>query len=200
MNKLKFSAFLMAAAIALTSAVGCSTKKRTNNESSNTSGAAYSDISGVGEIQHDVNFGDNTDVNDISYKLNCVIDSGKVKDGLKYIYLDVSIKNNTEQSCDLSGINNFYLITEDGKEISTDVRADIYAKHALEGYEQLLKVAAGSEFNGYVGFAVDTNVNAFTVCFFPTGTDPNDKKNVIKCEVKSGDIVTAPDGMFTETE
>ena len=97
---------------------------------------------------------------------------------------------------ELSGLKNFYLVLSDETEVLPDIRADIYAKRAMTGYQQLLSIDAGSEFNGYIGFLVGQNVNSFTVGFFPTGKD-DDRTNVILCDVKESDIVAAPDGMFT---
>lgn len=195
MKKFKLAVLALAAALAVAPVSACrnNTKKVTSVPDNNP--GAYADISDVGKNKVEVSISEDAEVNDTAFKLNRVIDSGRVKDGLKYIYLDVTIKNSSSDNYDLSGLNNFYLILKDGTEVLTDVRADIYAKQSMKGYEHLEQVAAGAEFTGYIGFTLDESIEEFTACFFPTGTD-DDKTNVVRCEVKAGDIVAAPEGMF----
>ena len=56
------------------------------------------------------------DKNDTVFKLNSVIDSGaKSDDGERYLYLNVTIKNTSDTAYELNALNNFYLVTDDGK-------------------------------------------------------------------------------------
>lgn len=195
MKKLKMAALLVTAVVALTPVFGCRANKKV--KSNNNEVSAYADLPDVGKNKVEVNLEEKAEVKTTSFKLNRVIDSGRVKDGLKYIYLDVTIKNNSDKDYEISGLNNFYLLLPDKTEVLTDVRADIYAKQALSGYEQLNGIAAGSEVTSYIGFAVNENVKDFTACFFPP-TAENEKTDVIRCDVKAGDIIAAPDGLFSE--
>ncbi len=197
MKKRIIPAILLAAFIAAAPLAGCRDNTKKVKPSSNTEASAYADISEIGKNKYDVSLSENADVNETGFKINRVIDSGRVKDGLKYIYLDVTIKNNSADNHDITPINNFYLILKDGTEVLTDIRADIYAKQAMDGYVHLEKVAAGKEFTGYIGFVVDEDVKEFTACFFPTGKN-DDKTNVVRCEITEKDIVTAPEGMFSK--
>lgn len=197
MKKAKISALILSAVIVLTPTFGCRhTRKPAANSESSIS--KYADNPEIGQNKIDVSLNEDTNVNKTSYKINRIIDSGRRKDGLKYIYLDVTIKNESDTDYEASGLNNFYLILDDGTEILTDVRADIYAKQSLTGYEQLLSVPAGSEYTGYIGFCINENINNFTVGFFATA-DNNDKSNVVLCTVKPEDIVPAPEGLFVES-
>lgn len=191
MKKSRISALFLAAAIAFTPAFGC---KKTD-ESSRSSTGQYAQFPEIGKNQINVSLGESTSLNDTSYTLNSVIDSGRIKDGLKYIYLDVTIKNESDKPYKMSGLNNFYLLLDDGTEILTDVRADIYAKQSVNGYEQLLNIAAGSEYNGYIGFCIDENISDFKVGFFATGVT-DDRSSVVFCEIKADDIISAPEDMI----
>ena len=201
MKKTSISALLLAAVIAFTPAAGCRFNSTKVDEESSSSSAAkeYAQMPEIGQNEISISLGENTTLNDTSYTLNGVIDSGREKDGLKYIYLDVTIRNESEKPYEMSGLNNFYLILDDGTEVLTDVRADIYAKQSLSGYEQLLNVAAGAEYNGYIGFCVDKSVDKFKVGFFATGVT-DDKASVIFCDIAPEDITDAPRDMFTESE
>jgi hypothetical protein len=199
MKKIKTSALLITAVIAVISATGCSNTTKTTSSTSESSAYVYADDPEVGQNTVDVELNEDTQVNDTVFKLNGVIDSGRVKDGLKYIYLDVSITNESDTDYELNGLNNFYLLLDTGVEIHTDVRADLYAKQALTGYEALLTVPAHSEYNNYVGFCLDESIDSFTVGFFPTETT-DDKSNVVLCEIKPEDIQAAPDGMFVDID
>lgn len=194
MKKFKISALLLTAVLALTPVFGCSGE--TSEPEISLEGTGYAALPDVGKEKVNVSMNEDTDINETPYKLNRVIDSGRIQDGQKYIYLDVTIKNTSDKTMELSGLKNFYLVLSDETEVLPDIRADIYAKRAMTGYQQLLSIDAGSEFTGYIGFLVDQNVNSFTVGFFPTGKD-DDRTNVILCDVKESDIVAAPDGMFT---
>lgn len=198
MKKLKIPAFILAAVIAFTPTVSCRFNKKPASSESSSSLSRYADNPEIGKEKIDVSMNEDASRNLTSYKLNSVIDSGRVKDGLKYIYLDVTIKNESDKEYTANGLNNFYLILDDGTEILTDVRADLYAKQSINGYEQLLTIPANSEFEGYIGFCIEESITSFTVGFFPTG-DTDDKSSVILCKVEPEDIIPAPEGMINES-
>ncbi len=195
MKKARLAVLLVAAVLSLTPAAGCRKKpiERTSSAS------AYADISDVGKNKVEVKLEEKAEVNNTAFKINRVINSGRVKDGLKYIYLDVTISNTSSDNYEITGLNNFYIILPDNTEVIPDVRADIYAKQAMEGYSQISEVKAGQELSAYIGFVVEESVTDFTACFFPTGT-ADDKTNVIRCEVKAKDVIDAPEGMFKALE
>lgn len=199
MRKFKITALLLAAVLTLTPTFGCKDKNNTSSESSSASNYDavnnYADNPEIGKDKIEVQAGEEAKHNSTAYKLNNVIDSGKVQDGLKYIYLDVTIKNESDKAYETSGLNNFYLSLSDGTEITTDVRADLYAKQHITGYEKLMSLPAGGEFTGYIGFCIDENISEFTVNFFPTG-DTDDRSSVVKTDIKADDIIPAPEGMI----
>ncbi|MDD6278683.1 MAG: DUF4352 domain-containing protein [Acutalibacteraceae bacterium] len=202
MKKMKIAALLMAALIAAVSAAGCNKHKKDPaiSNSTNNPNKTYSEIEGVAEIEHNVSMNEDADVNNTQYKLNRVIDSGVVKDGKKFIYADITIKNTSDVEYEITAINNFYVSLPDGSEIASQPNTQVYAINHLNGYEKISSVGAGEEFNGYIGFALDTSVTDFTICFFPTGKDYNDKKDVVRTEISAADVIPAPEGMFTPEE
>lgn len=197
MKKFKFAVLFLAAAIAIIPSTGCRLNSSSDSDSSSDS-SGYAGMSDVAVTQMTTSLGDETTVDSTTYTLNRVIDSGMVKDDLKYIYLDVTIKNSYDEDYETNALNNFYLILEDGTEITTDIRADNYGKQSIDGYEHLSEIPAGGEFSGYIGFCVDEDVTDFTVGFFVTGSDINDKSTVIYCSVGDGDIISALDGFIIE--
>lgn len=196
----KISALIAAAVLAAASFAGCSDTKKPSDPSSRPSSSSEASSNStsreIGKVKIDVNINDETELNNSTFKLNKVIDSGNIIiDNQKYIYLDVTIKNNMDELYKVNALNNFYLLTDDGTEIYMDIRADIFAKQYISSYEQLLEIPAGEEFNGYIGFTIPTNLTSFTVCYFATGTT-NDKESVIRCPVTPQDIIPAPEGFI----
>lgn len=192
MKKSKLTALLLAAAIAVVPLAGCRTSKKTKTVN-NSNAQGYAAIPGIGEDSDTVKLGEEISKNNTSYTLNKVIDSGYVQDGLKYIYLDVTIKNTSDDDYELNDINNFYLILDDSTEVLPHISADTYAKQHINGYENLSEIPAGGEFNNYIGFAIDEKIDSFTVGFFPTATDINDKSKVVYTEIALQDISAAPE-------
>lgn len=188
----KITSLVLAAFIAVAPLTGCGTKKSGSKSSKNT----YSANKEIGKNKINVSINETTDLNDTTFRINRIIDSGKTTDdGLKFIYVDVTIKNNMDTAYDVNALNNFYLILDDKKEVFTDIRTDIYAKQSVEGYQQLLEVPANSEFNGYIGFLLNPDVTSFTLCYFAT-KNKNDKETVIRCPITKNDIISAPSGFI----
>lgn len=192
MKKFKCSAFLCAVLLSACSLAGCA-------DSSDpplipkTSSSSQPQTQQQQEIN--VAVAEEADKNDTVFKLNSVIDSGAKSDnGERYLYLDVTIKNTSDSDYELNALNNFYLLTDDGKEIGFNIKTQIYAASNFKGYTaNPFKVPANGEFTGYIGgFCVPEEQNNFTVCFYPTGTDDNNKSNVIKVPVTIANIVSAP--------
>lgn len=194
MKKFKSAAFLCAIVLSLSPLAGCSsTDEQVSSAPSSSSSSAVREKTEREEIN--VSVAEEADKNDTGFILNSVIDSGaKAESGERYLYLDVTIKNTSDTKYELNVLNNFYLLTNDGKEIGFDVRSQIYAANNFKGYtSNPFEVPANGEFKGYIGgFCVPEEQNNFTVCFFPTGTDDTNKENVIKVPVTLANIIAAP--------
>ena len=134
--------------------------------------------------------------NETSFTLNRVIDAGaQTENNEHYIYLDITVKNPTPTEYELTMLNNFYLTLKDGTELSSAVRTQLYAINNLSDkfVKSPFTVPANGEFSGIVGgFSVPEGTNEFTVGFFPTKEDDNNKSNLFQVEVKPSDIIQLP--------
>lgn len=189
MRKHRITALILCAALALVPASSC--KK---NKKSNSSETKQSDAANIGINEINVGISEEADENDTVFKLNSVIDAGKqTEKGEHYIYLDVTIKNNTDNSYSLNTLNNFYLIMPDSSEVFSSVRTQLYAiNNFKEGIfsSDPFEIPANGEFSGYIGgFVLEEGKKEFTVCFFPTKENQNDKEDVIKVKI-TPDMVT----------
>ena len=191
MKNLKYPALLCAALLSVCQFSGCSDSSEIPMIPKSSSSVPTT------QPREEINaaVSEQTDKNDTGFILNSVIDSGMKSDsGERYLYLNVTIKNTSDSEYELNALNNFYIITDDGKEIGFDVRTQIYAANNFKGYtSNPFTVPANGEFTGYIGgFSVPENQDNLTVCFFPTGTDDNNKSNVIKVPVTAQNIIPAP--------
>ncbi len=191
MKIFKFTAFVLAAALALAPAAGCKHDIKSSSETVKNNDISATVVSA--EIAQEI------DVNDTIFTLNRVIDAGaQTEDGGHYIYLDITVKNVTPNEYTLSTLNNFYITLPDGSEISSAVRTQLYAKNNFTDkyFGSPFTVPANSTFTGVIGgFVLAEGQNEFTLGFFPTREERNDKSNVIKVQVTASDIVQLPDDL-----
>lgn len=153
------------------------------NEPNKNNGIAVNEIS--------AGLSEEANANDTGFRLNRVIDSGQTSDsGEPYIYFDITISNSTDKSYDLNVLNNFYILLANGDEVHFDVRTQLYGTKNISNYvSSPFNIPANSEFSGIVGgFILPKDSQDFTVCFFPTQDDANNKSNVIKINISSQNI------------
>lgn len=153
------------------------------NQPSKNNGIAVNEIS--------VNPVEEANANDTGFRLNRVIDSGQTSDsGEPYIYLDVTISNHTDKSYDLNVLNNFYILLANEDEVHFDVRTQLYGTKNISNYAASpFNIPANGEFSGIIGgFILPKDSQDFTVCFFPTQDDANNKSNVIKVNIGAQNI------------
>ncbi len=195
MKKNKFIAFALLAVTALS--VGCSNSPASSNTSTVTPGTPVStgdgnnvSLNDIAENEVDVNITEDANMNDTTFRLNRVIDSGTTDDnGNPYIYLDVTISNATDKEYDLSVLNNFYLLAGEN-EIHFDIKTQIYATKNIDNYSASpFTIPANSDFSGIIGgFILPKDAQDFTVCFFPTQDNKSDKSNVVKVNVSAQNL------------
>lgn len=185
MKKCKIFSLILAAALAGTAAVGCSSGTK-------DSSSRHTQVSNNEEL-HDkeisVAIAEEADENSTVFKLNRVLESNQ-KDG-RFIYLDVSISNAADKAYEMNCLNNFYILFDDGTEAHFDIRTQINAAQAVDGYtENPFEIPANGEFSGVIGgFIVPESVQSFTVCFFPTLDDMSNKSSVVKVKIDGSSIV-----------
>lgn len=198
MRKNRIAAFALAA-IMVFAAVSCNGSRHNNNNSTSyemSMNDNKQDKFASSEVKVDI--AQEVVENETAFKVNSVIDSGHVDDDNRhYLYLNVTIKNQSNADWELSMLNNFYLLMPNGEESHYDIRTQFYAEKNFKNYTDTpFTIAAGSEFTGYIGgFLVDDGVSEFSVCYFPTGADDKNKDTVIKCPVSAADIIAPPEDM-----
>ncbi len=194
MRKHKITALLLCAAMALTAAAGCSGKESSSSSSASQPYKISTDGKQDGLADNVINAGltETAKANDTGYTLTKVIDSGMRTDKNEhYIYLEVTVDNQTDKEYELNAINNFYILFADGSEAHYDIRTQLYAGKHMSGFvASPFTVPANGKFSGIIGgFLVGDEINEFTVCFFPTLDDERNKDDVIKVKVKKEEIV-----------
>lgn len=192
MKKYKLIPLLLAAAMTFTAAVGCSDEKSSSGGDNFISRdgdvvvATDGRLEGIAENEVSAAPEEEADENDTVFTLNRIVDSGNVaEDGKRFIYLDVTIQNNSAKEYEMSALNNFYLLMNDGSEVHFDIRTQLYGVKRVENYsDNPFTIPGNGTFNGVVGgFLVDDGVKEFTVCFFPTLDVSSDKSTVVKVPV-----------------
>ena len=198
MRSSRIAAFLMASALALAAAAGCSSTKG-NSSLVQLPATPVPTQNGLAEKEIIADITQSVEEHGTVFQINSLIDSGhKTDDGRNFYYLDVTIKNTSDTAYDISLLNNFFLLMPDLSELSFDIRTQVYASAEYKGYtESPFTVSPGEEFKGYVGgFLLDESVTDFTVCFFPTANDMHDKSSVIKCAMNTANAIAPPADMI----
>ena len=205
MKTSKLLAFLLAAAVIAPAAAGCDDKN--NNAADNQPATSFNtneelepmtpptEHGPVGENEMAAELGKEISANDTDFTLNSVIDGGTSDDGKKFLYLDITLRNDTDNAYTLSTLNNFYIITPGNEELYSDVRAQLYAQKKFNEekfFTDPFDIPSNGQFSGIIGgYTVDAELTDFTLCFFPTGKDPLAKETVFKYNITAADIKPA---------
>ena len=202
MKKNRLYALILAAVVTTSVSAGCLGRKKstTSSEPRPTRAAdderSQVDLSSMGSNVINGEIGTMVSENDTDFTLNAVIDPGLRDDSAKFIYFDITLRNNTDKEYELSTLNNFYIELPAGTKLYSEVRTQLYAgSHFKEDkyFVDPFTIPSNGQFSGIVGgFILNEDMNEFNVCFFPTGKDPNNKKTVIKYKI-TADKITAPD-------
>ncbi|MBE6858919.1 MAG: DUF4352 domain-containing protein [Ruminococcus sp.] len=191
MSIFKKSIAVLSAAVLVFGAVGCKHKIK-SSETSNNTVTEYK----IGVNKHEAEMSQEVNANETIFALNSVIDAGaQTENGEHYIYLDITIKNNTDSAYTLSTLNNFRLIMPDESEVYGHVRTQLYATNNFTDkyFGSPFDIPANGEFRGIVGgFVVKADQKDFTVDFFPTKENELDKEDVVRVKVDASKIVSPP--------
>lgn len=205
MKKTRLSGLLLAALMAATATTGCLSNKKEVKErrekSERPTSANHSPVDaakiGTNEIKGEI--GQEVEANNTVFTLNSVIDAGVRDSGTKFIYFDITLKNNTSSEYNLSTLNNFYVTVPEG-DLFSDVQTQVYARSHFSDskyYVDPFTIPSNGQFSGVIGgFKLEENVNEFKVCFFPTGENPNAKETVIKYDITADDIAAPSDDIL----
>lgn len=221
MKNTKISALILCAAMALSASVSCEKNSSKNTSSTNDSVSnAVEDYTNPGNDQDATKnvpepttknreIGENkipaeiqgeASANDTVFKLNSILDAGvQGSRGCRYIYPNVEITNTSDEDYSLSSLNNIYISYGDVMYETTSMTTMFFSRGCMtiEVSQDPLIIPAHSTFSGYVtGFEVPTDVDSFTIGFFPTQNDERNKSTAIEIEVTADDIQTASEDMF----
>ncbi|MDE6501184.1 MAG: DUF4352 domain-containing protein [Ruminococcus sp.] len=200
MKKFRFTALTLVSALSIMSAFSCSDKTvQSDSDSSVITSVADrqpelkvpNKYSGDSKKTNSV-LGQSTEVNNTVFSLNNVISvTNPAGNGNDYVYINVTIKNNTDTEYQINSLNNFFISLPDETESLSDIRAKLYA---INNYPQCvddpITIPANGEFTGYItgGFLVPTGTDSFTVGFFPTLDNDRDRSNAIISPVTAENI------------
>lgn len=195
MNRL--TALALAAVMGSAIFTGCGQKKSKieDQPSEQSSEIILDDAEHLGKNKIKANLLETVSANDTVFTLNSVVSpEDKEDEGCRYVYFDVSIKNNTDTAYTLSTLNNFYLILDDGTEVYSDIRTQLYALSNFKEnayFSDPFEIPANGEFKGLVGgFLLKKDVEKFTVGFYPTKDSPRAKGDVMLIDITTDKIQT----------
>ncbi|MCQ2459066.1 MAG: hypothetical protein MJ081_01705 [Ruminococcus sp.] len=189
MRNSKLTALAVAGVMAAASLVSCGQRntesKTTETERPTQATNVYSQDYEIGAIEHKAEISSEVEANDTGYTLNAVYTYDVKEENVKYVYLDVTVKNPTDVEYEISVLNNFYIQLTDGQEVYSSVRTQLFGISNFNNFfSDPFKIPANGEFNGIVGgFIVDPSVDTFTVGFFPTKDNERNKENVVLIDV-----------------
>lgn len=219
----KISALILCAAMALSASVSC--EKDSNNNKNTSSGKdSVSDsvddytnpgnnqeatknvpetptkVVAIGENKIPTDLQSEATANDTVFKLNSVLDAGvQGSRGCRYIYPNVEITNTSDEDYNLSSLNNVYINYGDVTYDLSSLATMLFARGCMtiDVTQDPIIVPAHGTFSGYItGFEVPTDVDSFTIGFFPTQNDERNKGTAIEVEITADDIQTASEDMF----
>ena len=196
MKKNKLCAFLLAAVVTASASAGCldkhkkDTPKPPRQEVSDNRSPV--DLSAIGTNVINGELGTMVSENNMDFTLNAVIDP-QVRDcGSKFIYFDITLRNNTATEYAMNTLNNFYIELPDGTKMYSEVRTQLYAESHFNKDKYFIDpftIPSNGQFSGIIGgFAIEGDVSEFTLGFYPTGDDPNAKGTVIKYDITAADL------------
>ena len=196
MKMKKTAALIMAALITATVSVGCMNNNKNKKDNSEVEDFFPADsnesVAPKGSTELKGEIGKEITANDTSFTLKSVVVHTDKEAGEKFIYFDIDLRNSTSREYTLSTLNNFFIKLTDGTEVYSDVRSQLYAKSSFKKdkyFQDPFDIPSNGQFSGIVGgFILKDDVSEFTVCFYPTGSNPNDKGTVIEFSITPDDL------------
>lgn len=192
MNKLRLAVLLITAMVSATAFTGCKEKE----DKKVVLDSSFTQLEEIGKNKHETNLGKSLTVEKTTFQVNNVIDVNETtEDGEKYIFIDYTIKNDSDAEFKMSNINNFYIMIDDVK-YNPDVRAKIFAKQSINGYVDTESIQAGAEVTNYVGFIIPADTTEITFGYYVTEDNVNSKEDTIICSVSNSEWIQPPAGML----
>lgn len=223
MKNTKISALILCAVMALSASVSCEKDSSDNKNTSGTKDTVSDSVEDytnpgnnqeatknvpeaptqnreIGENKISAEIQGEASANDTVFKLNSILDAGvQGSRGCRYIYPNVEITNTSDEDYHLSSLNNVYINYGDVTYELTSLGTMLFARGCMtiDVTQDPIIVPAHGTFSGYItGFEVPTDVDSFTIGFFPTQNDERNKITAIEVEITADDIQTASEDMF----
>lgn len=197
MKKFRLSALVLALALSAVSVFSCADETPSNSNSvvildpDESTAQVPNKYSGDSKKTNSA-IGQEIEVNNTVFTLNDVVNVGDVGgNGDEYVYINVTVKNNTDIEYQINSLNNFFVALPDETEILSNVRTRLYAINNFpKCVDDYITIPANGEFTGYLagGFIVPAGTDSLTVGFFPTLNNDTDRENVILSPVSAENI------------
>lgn len=198
MKKIRFCALFLAMSLSVVPAFSCSEKQESNKEQSVVILDPNEPVTEIpNKYSNDSKktnsaIGQEIEVNNTVFTLNDVVNIGSPSnDGKDFVYINVTIKNNTDIEYQINSLNNFFVALPDQTEVLSNVRTRLYAiNNYPKCVDDYITIPANGEFTGYIagGFVVPSGTDSLTVGFFPTLNNESDRENVILSPVTAENI------------
>lgn len=190
----KTAALIMAASLTAALSAGCMNNNKKNNTSDEDLFPTVNteSVAPIGSTEIKGELGKEVTANNTSFTLRSVVVHTDSDAKERFIFFDIDLRNSTEKEYTLNTLNNFYIKLDDGTEVFSDVRSQLYARSSIKTDKYFVdpfNIPSNGQFSGIVGgFILKNDIESFTVCFFPTGSNPNDKGTVIEYSITPDDL------------
>ena len=190
----KTAALFMAASLMAALSAGCINNNNKNNTSEEDIFPTLSNetVAPIGSTEIKGELGKEVTANNTSFTLRSLLVHTDSAAKERFIFFDIDLRNSTNKEYTLNTLNNFYIKLDDGTEVFSDVRSQLYANGNIKKDKYFVdpfNIPSNGQFSGIVGgFILKDDIDSFTVCFFPTGSNPNDKGTVIEYSITADDL------------
>ena len=194
MNIRKTAAFFTAVSLTAAALWGCNNNNKKNDSSDEDifSTISTEEVAPIGSTELKGEIGKEITANNTSFTLRSVVVHTDHEAKERFIFFDIDLRNSTDTEYTLSTLNNFYIKLPEGKEVFSDVRSQLYAGSNIKKDKYFVdpfNIPSNGQFSGIVGgFILMDDIDEFTLCFYPTGSNPNDKGTVIEYSITADDL------------
>ncbi|MBO4523206.1 hypothetical protein [Ruminococcus sp.] len=187
----KTVAFFLVASLMASLSTGCFNKNNLSDED-NFPTVNTEEVAPIGSTEIKGELGKAVTANNTTFTLRSIVVHTDNAANERFIFFDIDLKNSTNNEYTLNTLNNFYIMLNDGTKVFSDVRSQLYAGGNIKKDKYFVdpfNIPSNGQFSGIVGgFILKDDIDSFTVCFFPTGSNPNDKGTVIEYSITADDL------------
>ncbi len=189
----KTAAFFMAASLMAALSAGCANNNKNNTSDDDIFQTINTEsVAPIGSTEIKGELGKQVTANNTAFTLRSILVHTDSAAKERFIFFDIDLRNSTNNEYTLNTLNNFYIKLDDGTEVFSDVRSQLYARGNIKKDKYFVdpfNIPSNGQFSGVVGgFILNDEIDSFTVCFFPTGSNPNDKGTVIEYSITADNL------------